>query len=326
MADDTEQTPQPLSADRNVAERADSPAPDAELATPVERPGTASGERPADESPSAVAPGESTAVANAATVAPVAVGTAPAAATATDAAAAADAESGSIPRDPRAKTARRIGSRRKAPRRVAGPGRVASGEPERTGSNQVETGRATAGPAAAGANENRKGRASNDGRKSRTDCKSRSTTRANRKNKLRHLNRRDLLELLEDLSRENDRLRAQLAEANRKLEDRAALMEQCGSMAEASMALADVFKAADRAAHIYVDSCKRESAKLRQLNAEAAQEAESAKHGAHAAHAAGARTADAIAPGEPEDTDAASAPGTSQTRDGETDSESETER
>lgn len=86
----------------------------------------------------------------------------------------------------------------------------------------------------------------------------------NRENKLRRLNRRDLLELLEDLSRENDCLRAELEQANRKLEEREALMDNCGSIAEASLQLSGVFEAAERAAHIYVESCKRESAKLRQ--------------------------------------------------------------
>lgn len=71
---------------------------------------------------------------------------------------------------------------------------------------------------------------------------------------LRHLSRRDLLALLEELSRENDRLRDELNEANKKLEDRCVALSDCGSMAEAALVLGGVFEAADRATQIYKDS------------------------------------------------------------------------
>lgn len=71
---------------------------------------------------------------------------------------------------------------------------------------------------------------------------------------LRRLSRRDLLGLLEELSRENDRLRAELDEANRKLEDRCVRLQRCGSMAEAALELGGVFEAADRAVDIYRQS------------------------------------------------------------------------
>lgn len=73
---------------------------------------------------------------------------------------------------------------------------------------------------------------------------------------LRRLNRRDLMGLLEELSRENDRLRAELDEANRRLEDRRAQLDRCGSIAQASLVLGGVFEAADRAAQAYVESVK----------------------------------------------------------------------
>lgn len=73
---------------------------------------------------------------------------------------------------------------------------------------------------------------------------------------LRRLSRRDLMGLLEELSRENDRLRAELDEANRRLEDRRAQLDRCGSIAQASLVLGGVFEAADRAAQAYVESVK----------------------------------------------------------------------
>lgn len=73
---------------------------------------------------------------------------------------------------------------------------------------------------------------------------------------LRRLSRRDLLGLLEELSRENDRLRAELDKANKKLEDRRVRLAECGSMAEAALVLGGVFEAADRAADIYKESLR----------------------------------------------------------------------
>lgn len=70
---------------------------------------------------------------------------------------------------------------------------------------------------------------------------------------LRHLRRSDLLALLEELSRENDRLRAELEEANRKLEARDLRISECGSLAEAALVLSGVFEAADKAANTYVE-------------------------------------------------------------------------
>lgn len=74
---------------------------------------------------------------------------------------------------------------------------------------------------------------------------------------LRKLSRADLLELLLKESRENERLRAQLKEANEKLNDRTIIIENAGSMAEAALRLNDVFQAADRAAAQYLENVRR---------------------------------------------------------------------
>lgn len=74
---------------------------------------------------------------------------------------------------------------------------------------------------------------------------------------LRHLRRADLLALLEDLSRENDRLRAELADTKAKLEAKEVRLSECGSLAEAALQLSGVYEAADRAAETYLALVKQ---------------------------------------------------------------------
>lgn len=77
---------------------------------------------------------------------------------------------------------------------------------------------------------------------------------------LRHLRRADLLALLEELSRENDRLRQELEEANSRVAEQEVRISQCGSLAEAALQLSGVFKAADAAARQYVHMVRRQAA------------------------------------------------------------------
>lgn len=74
---------------------------------------------------------------------------------------------------------------------------------------------------------------------------------------LRKLSRADLLELLLAESRENERLRTELDEANRKLASRAIEIENAGSIAEAALRLNGVFEAAERAAQQYLENVRR---------------------------------------------------------------------
>lgn len=74
---------------------------------------------------------------------------------------------------------------------------------------------------------------------------------------LRKLNRAELLELLLEESRENERLRGQLKELNEKLADRTIEIEYAGSMAEAALRLNGVFQAADQAAAQYLENVRR---------------------------------------------------------------------
>lgn len=68
---------------------------------------------------------------------------------------------------------------------------------------------------------------------------------------LRRLSRGDLLEMMLSLSKENERLRKELHQANRKLEDRTIAVEQSGSLAEAALNLNGVFQAAQAACDQY---------------------------------------------------------------------------
>lgn len=74
---------------------------------------------------------------------------------------------------------------------------------------------------------------------------------------LKKLSRADLLELLLKETQENEKLRAQLEEANKKLEDRDILIQNTGSLAEAAMKMNGVFEAADRAVRQYLENVRR---------------------------------------------------------------------
>lgn len=74
---------------------------------------------------------------------------------------------------------------------------------------------------------------------------------------LRRLSRADLLELLVAESRENERLKAELEKANRRLESREIKLQESGSIAEAALKLNGVFEAAERAAQQYLENIYR---------------------------------------------------------------------
>ena len=74
---------------------------------------------------------------------------------------------------------------------------------------------------------------------------------------LRRLSRMELLEMLINQMRENQRLQQQIDELNVKLEDRRILVEEAGSIAEAAMRINGVFQAAEAAAQQYLDNIRR---------------------------------------------------------------------
>lgn len=73
---------------------------------------------------------------------------------------------------------------------------------------------------------------------------------------LKKLGRAELLELLIEITEENQKLRAELEKAEEQLSDRRVIMDRCGNIAEASLQLNGVFQAAQDAAEEYLANVK----------------------------------------------------------------------
>ena len=84
---------------------------------------------------------------------------------------------------------------------------------------------------------------------------------------LKKLNRYQLLELLIAQTERADRLQARLEEVEKQLSEQNLQMAAIGSIAEASLQLGGVFRAADEAAQIYVNAAKERAREIEE-NAE----------------------------------------------------------
>ena len=73
---------------------------------------------------------------------------------------------------------------------------------------------------------------------------------------LRHFNRSELLQMLITQGEENRRLKEELEETKKKLNERQLVMDNAGSIAEASLQLSGIFEAAEQAAKQYLESVK----------------------------------------------------------------------
>ena len=95
---------------------------------------------------------------------------------------------------------------------------------------------------------------------------------------LHKLNRKELLELLLDQSRQIDSLREQLQQAQAQLTSRQLLLNKAGSIAEASLQLNRVFEAAQSAAEQYLENVQtfseRQTIVCRKLETESQQKAD----------------------------------------------------
>lgn len=78
---------------------------------------------------------------------------------------------------------------------------------------------------------------------------------------LRKLNRIELLEMLLEQRKENLKLQEQTEQLRRELADRTIMINEAGSIADASMQLNGVFEAAERACAQYIDNVKLLSAR-----------------------------------------------------------------
>ena len=74
---------------------------------------------------------------------------------------------------------------------------------------------------------------------------------------LKRLNRSELLEILLDQAQEIELLKSEIEGYKQKLEDRTILIEESGSLADASVKLTNVFEEAQKAADLYLENAKR---------------------------------------------------------------------
>lgn len=91
---------------------------------------------------------------------------------------------------------------------------------------------------------------------------------------LRHLNRTDLLELLVEQTKTVESLRRQLEASNEKLEERKFSIQEAGSIAEASIKITDVFKAAQQAADLYLENVRSTQFNCDEMLAQAQEKAD----------------------------------------------------
>lgn len=76
---------------------------------------------------------------------------------------------------------------------------------------------------------------------------------------LTKLKKKDLLEIMLRQGEEIDALRAEVEDLRAQLEDRNFQISKIGSIAEASLAVTDIFKEADKAALTYLSNLKRKA-------------------------------------------------------------------
>ena len=81
---------------------------------------------------------------------------------------------------------------------------------------------------------------------------------------LRRLSRAELLEMFLEQMEKNEKLKRRLAEAQAELENRRIIIDESGTLAEASLRLNGVFEAADRAARQYLENIKWQSSGSRE--------------------------------------------------------------
>ena len=74
---------------------------------------------------------------------------------------------------------------------------------------------------------------------------------------LSRMKKKDLLEIMLAQSKEIDRLREQVADLEAKLANREFEFSRIGSIAEASLAVTNIFKEAEEAARIYLENIRR---------------------------------------------------------------------
>lgn len=91
---------------------------------------------------------------------------------------------------------------------------------------------------------------------------------------LKRLSRSDLLEMMLEVTQENARLRKEMERMRSQLNDRTITIENCGSLAEASLQLTDIFRTAQESCDLYVENIRQRHDSLEQKCRQMEQETE----------------------------------------------------
>ena len=85
----------------------------------------------------------------------------------------------------------------------------------------------------------------------------------------RHYTRRELVEIIYELERREQRLERKLEKTRAKIKDRSVRMAQAGSLAEVSAVIAGLFEAADETAALYLTGVKTQAEEARRAEGKA---------------------------------------------------------
>lgn len=91
---------------------------------------------------------------------------------------------------------------------------------------------------------------------------------------LKKLSRTDLMEMLLEVTRENEQLRQELAETRQQLDSKIIAVENAGSLAEAALQLNGIFEAAQNACEQYTRNIEERSRQQKEICDRMEQEAQ----------------------------------------------------
>lgn len=74
----------------------------------------------------------------------------------------------------------------------------------------------------------------------------------------RHYSRRELIEIIYELERREERLERKLERTREKLKNRSVRMERAGSLAEVAAVISGLFEAADETASVYLSGIREQ--------------------------------------------------------------------
>ena len=80
----------------------------------------------------------------------------------------------------------------------------------------------------------------------------------------RHYSRRELIEIIYELERREEKLEKRLERTRARLKDRTVRMEHAGSLAEVAAVIAGLFEAADETAALYLAGVKAQEKDVRE--------------------------------------------------------------